>query len=338
MQGVAIKTGVVGATGAVGQELIRLISERLKDVAEIRPMASARSAGKQIDTKLGPVTIIEATPDSFEGLDYVFFSAGASVSKALAPAAAAAGAVVVDNSSAFRMEERIPLVIPEINLDAVGEGDKIIANPNCCAIVLLMGLAPLRKFGRIKRAIVSTYQSASGAGAAAMEELQEQTQAYLNGEEIEPKIMPHPYAFNLFSHNTAINEHGWNVEEWKVLEESRKILSQDDLDMHITCIRVPILRSHSESVWVEFDGLAPTEDEARAIWDAMPGVFVVDDREGNHFPMPSEASGHNDVLVGRTRRDLTNPNAMSFFLCGDQLLKGAALNAVQIAEHLENRK
>lgn len=332
------RVGVVGATGAVGQEFLNLFEARNFPIGELRLMASARSAGKQQTFKGEKHTIVEATESALDGLDFAFFSAGSGTSKALAPVAAAKGVTVIDNSSAFRMNEDVPLVVPEINMDAIGPDNRIIANPNCVAIILLMAVAPLRKLGRIERVIVSTYQSASGAGAAAMEELEEQTRTVLAGGKAEPKIMPHPYAFNLFSHNTKVNEHGFNEEEWKVIQESRKILAMPDLKLNVTCIRVPVLRAHSESITVEFAGSAPTEAEVRTCLHEAEGVRVVDDREGNYFPMPSDASGGDDVLVGRIRKDLSHPSAISLFAAGDQLLKGAALNAVQIAERLIARR
>lgn len=325
---------MVGATGAVGQEFLHLFEGRNFPVGTLSLLASPRSVGRTLPYRGQEHLVQEATPEALEGVDIAFFSAGSGTSKALAPLAAAQGTVVIDNSSAFRMDPSVPLVVPEVNFDAVSPATKIVANPNCTAIILLMALAPLRSLGTISRVIVSTYQSASGAGALAMEELKDQTRAVLEGRQIEPKVMPHPYAFNLFSHNTAINEEGWNEEEWKVRQESRKILDLPDLPMNVTCVRVPVLRAHAESVTVEFEGAAPTEDQVREAWSLTPGVRVVDNREGNHFPMPLEASGQGDVLAGRIRRDQSHPSALSFFIAGDQLLKGAALNAVQIAERM----
>ena len=329
-----MKVGVVGATGAVGREFLRLFEQRGFPVSELRLLASSRSAGITLEFKGQPVQIVEATEESVKGLDVVFFSAGSGTSKRLAPAAASSGALVVDNSSAFRMDPAVPLVVPEVNLGDVKPENRIIANPNCVAIILLVAIAPLRALGKIERLIVSTYQSASGAGAAAMAELENQTRDVLEGRDAVPEVLPHPYAFNLFSHNTAVNEHGWNDEEWKVLHESRKILSMPELKMNVTCVRVPVLRAHSESVTVEFEGAAPSEEAVRSLLGSSAGVRIVDDRAGNYFPMPLDAAGQDDVLVGRIRQDLSNPNAISLFIAGDQLLKGAALNAVQIAEKL----
>jgi aspartate-semialdehyde dehydrogenase len=329
-----LNVAVLGATGAVGREFLSLFEGREFPVNKLKLLASSRSAGKQIPFRGSDLTVEEIAPDSFEGIDVAFFSAGASRSKEFAPHAVRAGAVVIDNSSAFRMDPEVPLVVPEINFDAVLPGHKLIANPNCSAIIMLMAVAPLRKLGKIDRLVVSTYQSASGAGAAAMRELEEQTAAVLAGREAEPKVMPHVYAFNLFSHNTAINEHGYNDEEWKVIHESRKILSMPELRINVTCVRVPVLRAHSESVTIEFAGPAPSEDQVREVVRASPGLRLVDDRAHNVFPMPLAASGVDEVFVGRIRKDLSHPSAISLFVAGDQLLKGAALNAVQIAEKL----
>lgn len=327
----------MGATGAVGKELIALLHSRQFPVSHLSLLASQRSAGQVMEFGGAGIPVRAASPSELEGVDVAFFSAGSSTSKQLAREAAAKGTLVIDNSSAFRMEPDVPLVVPEVNMAAVGPDDRLIANPNCTAIILLMALSPLRQLGEIDRVIVSTYQSASGAGALAMQELLDQTKAVLEGGKAEPKVFPHPYAFNLFSHNTAVNESGWNEEEWKVAQESRKILALPDLKMNVTCVRVPVLRAHSESVTVEFRGPAPSEEAVREALAKAEGVRVVDDRGANHFPMPLEASGQGDVLVGRIRRDLSNERGISLFLAGDQLLKGAALNAVQIAERLLHR-
>lgn len=327
-----LRVSVLGATGAVGREFLRIFEKRHLPVASLQLLASARSAGTILEYAGERIAVEEVGPGSFAECDVAFFSAGASRSREFAPHAVEAGAVVIDNSSAFRMDPAVPLVIPEINVRAIEPVHRLIANPNCTAIILLMTIAPLRSLGRIERVIVATYQSASGGGAAVMDELVDQTRALLEGRPIEPRVVPHPYAFNLFSHNTPVNEHGYNEEEWKVIEESRKILDRPDLRVNVTCVRVPVLRAHSEAITVEFAGPAPSEDEVRAVLAATPGVRLVDDRGGNHFPMPVESSGIDEVLVGRIRRDVSNPNAICLFSSGDQLLKGAALNAVQIAE------
>jgi aspartate-semialdehyde dehydrogenase len=330
------QVAVVGATGAVGTEFLRLFEERNFPAAGLKLLASERSVGKEMTFRGETIKVEEAKPESFTGVDFAFFSAGASRSRALAPAAVEAGAIVIDNSSAFRMDPAVPLVVPELNPDAIQPTSRLISVPNCTAIILLMAVNPLRDLGKIERLVVSTYQSASGGGAKVMDELYAETYDAIsdrpaNGRQ---KVLPHPYAFNLFSHNTPINEHGYNEEEWKVIEESRKILGLPDLRINVTCIRVPVMRAHSESVTVEFAGQAPSEDEIRRRLSSAPGVRVVDDRETNTFPMPITASGQGDVLVGRIRRDVSHPSAISMFIAGDQLLKGAALNAVQIAEYM----
>jgi len=244
-----------------------------------------------------------------------------------------AGAIVIDNSSAFRMDPEVPLVVPEINSEDIRAHRGIVANPNCSTIVLLMAVAPLRKLGRIRRIVASTYQAASGAGAQAMQELLDQTHEVLHDRPIAPRVFPHPIAFNLFSHNTKVDETGYNEEERKVIFESRKILHDPSLKITATCIRVPVVRAHSESVNVEFEtGQRPALEAIRQSLKQFPGVAVVDDREHNHFPMPIEASGRDEVLVGRLRLDLSNDDAIELFLSGDQILKGAALNGIQIAE------
>ncbi|MBX3119481.1 MAG: aspartate-semialdehyde dehydrogenase [Fimbriimonadaceae bacterium] len=328
-----LSVAVLGATGAVGHEFLKLFEDRRFPVGDLRLLASARSAGKTLSFQGRDVAVEAVSPQSFEGVDVAFFSAGATRSKEFAPHAVAAGSYVIDNSSAFRMNEETPLVVPEINTATIGDA-KVLAVPNCTAIILLMATSPLFKLGKVSRIVVSTYQSASGAGAAAMEELREQTRDVLEGRPAVPKIMPHPYAFNVFSHNTAINEHGYNDEEWKVIQESRKIMGIPDLRINVTCVRVPVLRAHSESITVEFEGAAPSEQAVLEALSAAPGVRIVDDRAGNVFPMPLDASGQYDVLVGRVRKDVSHPSAISLFASGDQLLKGAALNGVQIAEKL----
>lgn len=325
---------VLGATGAVGSEFLRLFESRNFPVGSLKLLASERSAGEKRTYK-GQEYVVEAvTPETFEGVDIAFFSAGAGRSKTFAPEAVKRGAYVVDNSSAFRMDESVPLVVPEINGHLISPSHKLYAVPNCSAIILLMAVAPLFKLGQIDRIIVSTYQSASGAGAKAMQELESQTLDVLQGREARPQVMPHVYAFNLFSHNTPINEYGYNEEEWKVIQESRKIMDKPELKLNVTCVRVPVLRAHSESITVEFKDQVPTVEAVRDVLSSAEGVRIVDDREQNRFPMPLDASGQDEVLVGRIRQDVSNPLAICLFASGDQLLKGAALNAVQIAEQL----
>ncbi len=330
------RVAIVGATGAVGIELIRCLEQRRFPAASVRLLASARSAGKSLSVMGAPVVIEELTEASFEGIDLALFSAGSGISKRFAPAAVRAGAVVVDNSSAFRMLPDVPLVVPEVNAPAMAAHQGILANPNCVAAIATVALAPLHRAAPIRRLNMATYQAASGAGAAAMEELRLATAAALAGQDYAPQVLPHPYAFNLFSHNAEMDPlTGYNGEETKVVAETRRILGLPDLPVGITCIRVPVLRAHAMAMQVTFD--APVDvDAARALLATAPGVRLVDDRVRNHFPMPNEASGQDDVLVGRLRVDLGDPSGctLAMFVVGDQLLKGAALNAVQIAEGL----
>jgi aspartate-semialdehyde dehydrogenase len=327
---------VVGATGAVGVELIQCLEQRRFPLADLRLFASARSAGKTLPFKGKPIVVEELTEDSFRGIDIALFSAGGSQSKRFGPTAVRHGAVVVDNSSAFRMDPGVPLVVPEINPQAVREHKGIIANPNCSTIISITPLWPIHKINRIQRMIVSTYQAASGAGAAAMEELRESTRAYLEGREYKNTVLPHPYAFNLFSHNSKIEAaNGYNEEEIKVMRETHKIFGDSSIRIAATCVRVPVLRAHS--IAINFECEHPiTPSQVRDIIQTAPGVELVDDVEHNYFPMPKDASGRDPILVGRIRQDLSDPGGRSIavFVSGDQLLKGAALNAVQIAELL----
>jgi aspartate-semialdehyde dehydrogenase len=330
---------IVGATGAVGAVLVESLEARNFPLSQLRLLASARSAGKTVPFRGKDLVIEELTEASFEGVDIALFSAGSGLSKTYAPIAIRAGAVVVDNSSAFRMEENVPLVVPEVNAASLEQHNGVIANPNCVAAIASVALAPLRAQRQIKRLQMSTYQAASGAGVEAMEELNAGTQAALNNEAFEPKVLPHPYGFNFFSHNADIEEDGYNGEESKVIAELRRIFDQLDLPVGVTCIRVPVPRAHGMAISVEFDEpLAP--ELARELLANAPGVKVVDDRERNYFPMPVDASGQEDVLVGRIRNDHGDPSghSLALFVVGDQLLKGAALNAVQIAESLMARR
>jgi len=327
---------VVGATGAVGVELIQCLEQRRFPLSRLRLFASARSAGKTLPFRGAQLPVEELTEDSFEGVGIGLFSAGSSTTKRFAPIAVKAGTVVVDNSSAYRMDPQVPLVVPEINPGAIASHQGIIANPNCSAIISITPLWPIHKVNRIRRLIISTYQAASGAGAAAMEELRESTRAYLDGRKFEHKVLPHPYAFNAFSHNTKIDPATLhNEEETKVINETRKIFGDPDIAIGITCVRIPVLRAHCVSVTFECERPISPE-EVRRIMATAPGVKVVDDIEHNYFPMPVDASGRDEILVGRIRRDLSDASgrSISIFSAGDQLLKGAALNAVQIAEAL----
>jgi aspartate-semialdehyde dehydrogenase len=327
---------IVGATGAVGVELKQCLAQRKFPLKELRLFASARSAGKTMEFRSKELPVHELTEDSFAGVDIGLFSAGSGTSRKFAPAAVKAGTVIVDNSSAFRMDAGVPLVVPEINGDTIATHKGIIANPNCSAIISITPLWPVHRQNRIKRMVVSTYQAASGAGAAAMEELRESTRAYLEGRKFEHKVLPHPYAFNAFSHNTKIDPAtGHNEEETKVINETRKIFGDPNIAIGITCVRIPVLRAHCVSVTFECEKPI-TPEEVREIIAKAPGCRVVDDQERNYFPMPVDASGKDEILVGRIRRDLSDSTgrSISIFSAGDQLLKGAALNAVQIAEKL----
>jgi aspartate-semialdehyde dehydrogenase len=327
---------IAGVTGAVGAEFIATMDKRRFPVGKLKALASARSAGKTLDFRGQRIVIEELNKGSFEGVDIALFSAGSGVSRKFTPIAVKAGAVVIDNSSAFRMDPNVPLVIPEINSNRIREHKGIIAVPNCSAITALVPLWPIHRINRIKRVILSTYQAASGAGAAAMEELVESTRANLNGQPYPPRVMPHPYAFNVFNHDTAVDpETGYNEEETKVIQETRKIFEDDSIAIGVTCVRVPVLRAHCQAITFECEKPI-SEHEVREILSNAPGVRIVDDRVKNHFPMPVEASGQDNVLVGRIRKDLSDPSghSISIFVAADQLLKGAALNAIQIAELL----
>ena len=326
---------VVGAKGAVGQEMVKILEERKFPVAEFRPFGSVRTKGMPVcfNGKEIPSRELKFEPGEFDGIDIILSSPGASVSKQFAPHAVKSSAVIVDNTSAFRMDPNVPLVVPEINPEDIAKHKGIIANPNCSAIIMLMAIAPLHRKNRICRVVCATYQSTSGAGAKAMHELETQTRDYLDGKPLKKEIFLHQIAFNLFSHNSAIEENGYNGEELKMIQESRKILHDNMIRIVTTCVRVPILRAHSEAIFLEFEKKMKVE-EARQILTHAPGVRLVDDWKNNHFPMPIEASGKDEVLVGRIREDLSCENGLVLFVSGDQLRKGAALNAVQIAEQL----
>jgi len=331
-----VTVAIVGATGAVGAELLSVLDKRRFPVDRLVALASARSEGSFLTFRGNKVAVQALTAEAFAGVDIAFFSAGATRSREFAPIAKAAGALVVDNSSAFRMDPDVPLVVPEVNPAALVGHHGIIANPNCVAAILTVALAPLERLSPIRRLVIATYQSASGAGARAMEDLQVQTRDFLEGRPVVPRVLRHPFAFNLFSHDSAIEDNGYNGEENKVGDEIRKILGREDIGISTTCVRVPILRAHSAVVNIEFER-AVSPDEARAAFAGADGVKLVDNWTSNHFPMPNEASGADEVLVGRIRKDPSHPRALNLFVSGDQLLKGAALNAVQIAEALLTR-
>lgn len=331
------RVAILGATGAVGTELIQLLEERQFPVSELRLLASSRSAGKELFFRGQAVKVQALGKLAFEGIDIVLASAGSGISREWAPKAAEAGAVVIDNSSAFRLDPETPLVIPEVNPQAAACHRGIIANPNCTTILMAIAIWPLHQVQPIERVVVSTYQSASGAGAQAMEEVKAQAEAILNGTVPKTEAFPYPLAFNLFPHNSPLNDAGYCQEEMKMVNETRKIFGAPDLRVTATCIRVPVLRAHSESVNLEFrQPFSP--GQARQVLSKAPGLRLVEDWQRNYFPMPIDASGQDAVLVGRIRRDLSNPNCLEFWLSGDQIRKGAALNAVQVAELLATRE
>lgn len=328
-----LNVAVLGATGAVGAEILAILAQRSFPINTLKLLASPRSAGTQLTFNGEKITVEVLSDTAFDGIDLVLASAGGSISKQWLPKAAAAGAVSIDNSSAFRMDPNVPLVVPEVNPEAAYQHQGIIANPNCTTILMSLALWPLYQVNPIQRLVVSTYQSASGAGARAMEEVKQQARAILAGEEPVAEAFPYPLAFNLFPHNSDLNEFGYCQEEMKMVNETRKIFAAPDLRISATCVRVPVLRAHSEALNIEFGAPFPVA-EAKQLLSHAPGVKIVEDWSRNYFPMPMEASGQDDVLVGRIRQDISNPNALELWLSGDQIRKGAALNAVQIAELL----
>lgn len=327
------RVAILGATGAVGTELLELLESRNFPVAELLLLASPRSAGKTMSFRGENLVVEQVSDRSFNNIDLVLVSAGGSTSKTLAPSAVAAGAVVIDNSSAFRLDPQVPLVVPEVNPDALGNHQGIIANPNCTTILMAVAVYPLYKVKKINRIVAATYQSASGAGAMAMEEVKNQTQEILQGKSPTPEIFPYPLAFNLFPHNSPMTANGYCEEEMKMVNETRKIFNCEQLRITATCVRVPVLRAHSEAINLEFES-PMSASVAKAILSQSPGVRVVEDWQANYFPMPIDATGIDDVLVGRIRQDISHPCGLELWLCGDQIRKGAALNAVQIAELL----
>lgn len=330
---------ILGATGAVGQEFLNLIDERNFPFAELKLLASKRSAGKKIQFMGKEYTVEEATDASFEGVDIALFAGGAA-SKTFAPAAVKAGAVVIDNSSAFRMDPEVPLVVPEVNPEAIASHKGIIANPNCSTIIMVMALKPLYDVSKIKRIVVSTYQAVSGGGKEAMAELEEQVKAINEGREVVANILPgaslakhYQIAFNLIPQIDVFKENLYTKEEMKMIDETKKIMSDDSLRITATTVRVPVYRSHAESVNVEFEDEISVE-KAREVLAAFPGVTLTDNPDEQVYPMPLETSGKDDVEVGRIRKDYSIDNGLNFWVCGDQIRKGAALNALQIAEYM----
>jgi aspartate-semialdehyde dehydrogenase len=327
------RVAVVGVTGAVGQEILRVMERRKFPVFELIPLASERSVGSEVEFWGKKIKVRKLEAEAFQGVQVAFFSAGATRSREFIPVARKAGAVVVDNSSAFRMDPKVPLVVPEVNGELLAQKPGLIANPNCSAAILAVALAPLHRAAGLESVVVSTYQSASGAGARAMQELEHQVREFAAGRELQAEVFPHVLAFNLFSHNSPVGKDGYNEEETKMVEETRKIFGLPGLRMTPTCVRVPVPRAHSEAVVASFARPLAVE-EAKKLLAKASGVRVVDDPGKNLFPMPKDASGELDVLVGRIRAVEGDPHSIAFFVSGDQLLKGAAWNAVQIAEEL----
>jgi len=331
------RVAVVGATGAVGREMVKVLEQRDFPVSEIKLLASSRSAGKIVRFRGEDVKVEELKPESFEGVDIALFSAGGERSKQFAPEAVKRGVVVIDNSSAFRMEEDVPLVVPEVNPEDVDWHRGIIANPNCSTIQMVVVLKPLHDISRIKRVVVSTYQAVSGAGAEAMEELREQTDAILSGKPVpEPRKIPKQIAFNCIPQIDVFLEDGYTKEEHKMVNETKKIMHDNGIEVSATCVRVPVFIGHSESVNVEFEGEVDVEAAVEALKSAK-GVRVMDDFERGIYPTPLDVAGKDEVLVGRIRKDTTLRSGLNMWIVGDNLRKGAALNAVQIAELLLER-
>ena len=332
----APNVAIVGATGAVGKEFLRLIDERDFPFSELRLLASQRSAGRTITFQDSDHTIIELSDDSLDGIDIALFSASGSISREYGPIAAKAGAVVVDNSSAFRMDPTTPLVVPEINPQEIVSHNGIIANPNCSTIVMTVPVWPIHQAVGVERVVVSTYQAASGAGAAAMNELAQQARDWATGGPITQEVFDRQYIWNLFSHNSRIDpDTGYNEEETKMINETRKLFADPQISVSATCVRVPVLRAHSEAINLTLK--SPLyEKDARALLTEAPGIRIIDDREGNHHPEPLIASDQDAIFVGRIRGDAGQPKGLGLelFVSGDQIRKGAALNAIQIAELL----
>lgn len=331
---------VVGATGAVGEQIIRLLDERNFPLASLKLLSSARSAGTKIAFKGQELTVEEATPDSFKGVDIALFSAGGDVSKALIPHAVQHGAVCIDNTNAYRMDPETPLVVPEVNIDKISEHKGIIANPNCSTIQMVATLKPLYDRYGISRIIVSTYQAVSGAGAKAINEMLRQSGEVLAGNDPKPDILPtgslpvkHQIAFNVIPQIDKFADNGFTLEEMKMIRETKKIMGDESLEVTATCVRVPVVYGHSESVYVELKSDFDVE-EVKTLLSDSPGLVLLDDPSAQQYPMPVFAAGKNETFVGRVRRDVSNPRALNLWIVSDNLLKGAAWNAVQIAEYI----
>lgn len=324
---------VVGATGVVGREMVSILEERKFPIAELRLFASQQSAGLSVELGESEVKVRLLDRQAFTGVDIALFSAGEEVSREYAPIAVGAGAVVIDNSAAWRMEPSVPLVVPEVNRHAIARHQGIIANPNCSTIQMVVVLKPLHKAVRIKRVVVSTYQSVSGTGKEAMDELMNQTKALLGFQEVETRVYPYQIAFNCFPHIGSFDDQGNCTEEVKLIQETRKMMEDDSIRISATTVRVPVFHGHSESVNIETERKL-TPNEARAILSTAPGVLVYDDPQRKLYPMPIDAAGQDAVYVGRIREDRSIPNGLNLWIVSDNLRKGAALNAIQIAEEL----
>ena len=330
------KVAIVGATGLVGQEFIKTLEQRNFPMASLKLLASERSVGKKLLVGGQELEVKEATPESFPGVDIALFSAGAEISRHLSPIAAKAGVVVIDNSAAFRMVPNVPLVVPEVNPEDIEWHRGIIANPNCSTIQMVVVLHPLHKANPIKRIVVDTYQAVSGTGSAAVDELTTQTRQVLNGQNTIPHVYPHQIAFNVLPEIDVFWDNGYTREEWKLVEETRKIMHAADIALSATCVRVPVFTGHSEAVHVEFTRpMSP--DEAERILAEAPGVKILDDPAISLYPQPWAAAGTDEVFVGRIRRDASHANGLVMWIVADNLRKGAALNAVQIAEEMISR-
>ncbi|MCZ2738743.1 aspartate-semialdehyde dehydrogenase [Bacillus sp. MAG717A] len=336
--GRGLHVAVVGATGAVGQQMLKTLADRDFEMDTLTLLSSKRSAGTKVTFRGQEYTVQEATPESFEGVNIALFSAGGNVSKALAPEAVKRGAIVVDNTSAFRMDENIPLVVPEVNEKDLHDHQGIIANPNCSTIQMVAALEPLRQAYGMKKVIVSTYQAVSGAGHEAIDELYSQSQAILNKEDVTPEVMPYQIAFNAIPQIDKFQDNGYTFEEMKMINETKKIMHMPELEVAATCVRLPIETGHSESVYVELESNDATVEDLKSILKDAPGITLQDDPSQQIYPMPADAVGKNEVFVGRIRKDLDRPNGFHMWIVSDNLLKGAAWNSVQIAESLKALK
>ena len=331
------RVAIAGATGLVGQEFIKVLEQRNFPMASIRLLASDRSAGKKLFVTHQEIEVKETVPESFKGIDIALFSAGTETSRHFSPIAAQSGAVVIDNSSAFRMHPEVPLVVPEVNPEDIKRHKGIIANPNCSTIQMVVALYPLHKVNPIKRIVVDTYQAVSGTGSAAIEELTTQAKQVLEGQSTIPHVYPHQIAFNVLPEIDVFLDNGYTKEEWKLVEETRKIMHADDIAISATCVRVPVFTGHSEAIHVEFSRpMSP--DEARRILAQAPGVKLLDDPTISLYPQPWSSAGSDEVFVGRIRRDASHSNGLTMWVVTDNLRKGAALNAVQIAEEMIKRE